>query len=162
MEEAGLPCPIVSCGGTGSYRFAAAQPGITEIQAGGAIFMDNFYRDVCQVDEFELALTVLTTVCEPGRHPSERSSTPDASRCIPKTARPPSSTGPICTSSACRPEHGQLLVDPEEQSSLKIGDRLQLVPGYGDLTTVLHDQFFGVRDGKLEAIWPLHARGCLT
>src|SRR5205807_868457 len=39
ISAAGMKCKIVSCGGTGSLRFAAQQPGITEIQAGGVIFM---------------------------------------------------------------------------------------------------------------------------
>jgi hypothetical protein len=33
------------------------------------------------------------------------------------------------------------------------------VPGYSDLTTVLHDEFYGFRKGRLEAIWPLAGRG---
>src|SRR5262245_41633 len=48
IESAGIACPIVSCGGTGSLAFAVRQPGITEVQAGGLIFMDAFYRHKCQ------------------------------------------------------------------------------------------------------------------
>jgi len=47
-----------------------------------------------------------------------------------------------------------------KQVDLKIGDRLELVPGYGDLTTVLHNQFFVLKDNKLVDIWPLTARDC--
>ena len=49
IDRSGLSCPIVSCGGTGSFRFSVKQPGITELQAGGAIFMDAFYRNGCHV-----------------------------------------------------------------------------------------------------------------
>ena len=38
---------------------------------------------------------------------------------------------------------------------LKIGDRVELIPGYGDLTTMLHDEMYGFRGGKLEVIWPI-------
>ena len=51
-----LRCPIVSCGGTGSYMVTLDCPGITELQAGGVIFMDVFYREKCQVQEFDFAL----------------------------------------------------------------------------------------------------------
>lgn len=49
VVAAGLPCPIVSAGGTGSYPFTAKQPGLTEIQAGGGVFMDLLYRRQCQI-----------------------------------------------------------------------------------------------------------------
>jgi D-serine deaminase-like pyridoxal phosphate-dependent protein len=40
MTAAGLPCAIVSAGGTGSFVYTVKVPGVTEIQAGGGIFMD--------------------------------------------------------------------------------------------------------------------------
>ena len=45
---------------------------------------------------------------------------------------------------------------------LKIGDRLEFIPGYGDLTTVLHNQFYVIHNNRLLDIWPLTARGRLT
>ncbi|MEK6234395.1 MAG: alanine racemase [Planctomycetales bacterium] len=62
LEADGSPCPLVSAGGTGSYRFTVEVPGVTEIQAGGAIFMDAHYRHNCQVPDLQYALTVLTTI----------------------------------------------------------------------------------------------------
>ena len=35
-------------------------------------------------------------------------------------------------------------------------------PEYGDFTTVLHNQFYVLQQGKLVDIWPLTARGLLT
>ena len=43
-----------------------------------------------------------------------------------------------------------------------VGERIELIPGYGDFTTVLHDRFHCLRDGRLEAVWPLEARGRLA
>ncbi len=60
-RDAGLPVDIVSCGGTGTFPFCAQQPGVTEIQAGGAIFSDMHYRTHYHLD-FPCALTVLATV----------------------------------------------------------------------------------------------------
>ena len=57
---AGLPCEIVSCGGTGTYQFSALVPGVTEIQAGGGVFGDLTYEG-WGVDH-ERALSLLTTV----------------------------------------------------------------------------------------------------
>ena len=36
---------------------------------------------------------------------------------------------------------------------LRIGDQVELFVGFADLTTVLHDQFFGFRNDQLEVIW---------
>jgi len=58
-------------------------------------------------------------------------------------------------------EHGMLKVGPTAQD-LKIGDRLEIIPGYSDLTTTLHNQFFVVQGDKLVDIWPLTARGKLA
>ena len=40
----GITVRIVSCGGSGSYKISASIPGVTEIQAGGAIFGDVTYH----------------------------------------------------------------------------------------------------------------------
>jgi D-serine deaminase-like pyridoxal phosphate-dependent protein len=57
-------------------------------------------------------------------------------------------------------EHGQLRLDPSAQS-LAIGDRLTLIPGYSDMTTVLHNQFYVIEDSRLVDLWRLSARGRL-
>ncbi|HQU41712.1 MAG TPA: DSD1 family PLP-dependent enzyme [Pirellulales bacterium] len=160
LEAAGVACPIVSCAGTGSYLYAARQPGITELQAGGAIFMDAFYRHQCQVPDLGFALTVVTTIVS---RPSPERAIIDAGR---KTLhgdfQPPFVVGrddvQVGRLSA---EHGQLELAPSAQN-LRIGDRLELVPGYADLTTVLHNQYYCFRGGKLAAIWPIEGRGKLT
>src|SRR5437868_4712149 len=59
--EAGHSVVIVSCGGTGTFPYCAQQPGVTEVQVGGAIFSDMHYLTNYHVD-FAPALTVLTTV----------------------------------------------------------------------------------------------------
>ena len=57
-------------------------------------------------------------------------------------------------------EHGTLELD-DSARDLKIGDRLELIPGYADLTTVFHDEMYGFRDDRLDVIWPIEARGKL-
>ena len=64
IEADGMPVGIVSGGGSGNHMFAASLDGLTELQAGGACFMDPFYGELCHLEElgFEYALTILTTV----------------------------------------------------------------------------------------------------
>jgi D-serine deaminase-like pyridoxal phosphate-dependent protein len=159
FEEADLPCSIVSCGGTGSFPFTVGQPGITEIQAGGLIFMDAFYRHKCKLEGFRYALSLLVTVV----------SRPAADRAIIDAGRKTMNAELIAPQVVGRDdihvdrlsaEHGSLKLDPSAQG-LKIGDRLELIPGYGDLTTVLHNRFYVLQDDRLVDIWPLTGRGRL-
>ena len=60
-RQAGYAVEIVSCGGTGTFPYCAMQPGVTEVQVGGAIFSDMHYRDHYHID-FPCALTLLATV----------------------------------------------------------------------------------------------------
>jgi D-serine deaminase-like pyridoxal phosphate-dependent protein len=159
IEQASIPCPIVSCGGTGSFPFAVLQPGITEVQAGGLIFMDAFYRERCKIGHFRIALTLLTTVVS---RPAPDLAIIDAGR---KTmnieiAMPVVRGRDDIRVDRLSAEHGILKLDPSAQN-LKIGDRLELVLGYGDLTTVLHNQFYALKDGLLHDVWPLTGRGRL-
>ena len=45
-------------------------------------------------------------------------------------------------------EHGWLDVGPESHD-LKIGDKIELIVGYADFTTVLHDEFYVFRGNRL-------------
>ena len=68
LETNGIAVEIISAGGTGCYPITTAYPGITEIQAGGGIFMDLMYREACFVDDLDFALSLLGTVTS--RHPT--------------------------------------------------------------------------------------------
>jgi D-serine deaminase-like pyridoxal phosphate-dependent protein len=159
LEQSGLPCPIVSCGGTGSLPLTVQQPGITEVQAGGVIFMDAFYRHRCRIEGFRHALTLLVTVVS--RPTPERAIIDAGRKAMFNDLHPALVVGrddiQVDRLSA---EHGQLKLAPAAQS-LRIGERLELIPGYSDLTTVLHNQFYVLEAGKLVDIWPLTGRGRL-
>ena len=159
VESRSIACPIVSCGGTGSYTYSVSQPGITEIQAGGAIFMDDYYRNQCHVEGLDFALTLIATVVS---RPTPDRAIIDAGRKTmnseAETPRVISHPGILVQSLSA--EHGTLLLAPEARG-LMIGERLALMPGYSDFTCVLHDRFFAFRDQRLEEIWPLEGRGRL-
>ena len=56
-------------------------------------------------------------------------------------------------------EHGVLKVDAKAR--LAVGDKLKLIPGHCDPTVNLYDNYICVRGGKVEAIWPITARGAV-
>jgi hypothetical protein len=43
--------------------------------------------------------------------------------------------------------------------ALAIGDKVRLIPGHCDPTVNLHDWFVGVRNGRVESLWPVSGRG---
>jgi D-serine deaminase-like pyridoxal phosphate-dependent protein len=43
----------------------------------------------------------------------------------------------------------------------RLGERVQFLVGYSDSTVFLHERLYAVRDGIVEAVWPLSARGML-
>ena len=57
-------------------------------------------------------------------------------------------------------EHCRLQLEGESQN-LRIGDKIELIPGYADFTTVMHDNFYGFRQERLEIVWPILGRGKL-
>ena len=70
IRAAGLPCDIVSSGGTGTYDISGRIDGVTEIQAGSYALMDTDYSSVGV--PFEQAFTVFGTIV----------SRPAADRCV--------------------------------------------------------------------------------
>jgi D-serine deaminase-like pyridoxal phosphate-dependent protein len=160
LEKSGIPCPIVSCAGTGSYVYAVKQPGITELQAGGLIFMDAYYRHKCNVPDFDFALTVVVTVVS--RPTPERAIIDAGRKTMHGDFQPPFVVGrPDIRVGRLSAEHGELELQSSARN-LRIGDRLEIVPGYADLTTVLHNAYHCFRGGKLVDIWPIEGRGKLT
>ena len=48
------------------------------------------------------------------------------------------------------------------RTPLQLGDKVWLIPGHCDPTVNLHDWYVGVRHGRVEALWPISARGAST
>jgi D-serine deaminase-like pyridoxal phosphate-dependent protein len=157
-RAAGVEIGIVSCGGTGTYWITAEQKGITEIQAGGGIFSDMLYRKTFGV-EHPYAMTILATVTS---RPDPKRIICDAGRkTMTGDAAMPEPIGlPKVASMALSAEHTIVnLAEPND--SPRVGDKQEFVVGYSDTTVNLHDELVGVRQGKIEVIWPILGRGKL-
>ena len=151
LEAAGLPAPIRSAGGTATWDWTAAHPGITEIQAGTYVVMDNFHGRM--VGGFEHSLTVQATVI---------SRRPD--RVIVDAGNKSMGAGDLASivgdpSPAFRfdEEHG--IFDATGGTSLRVGDIVSLVPGYSPSTVNWYDAFHVVEDDVVVDIWPVIPRG---
>jgi len=153
--EAGLPVNIVSCGGSATYSVASKVPGITEIQAGGAVFSDVSYQKWGV--ETEPALFVRSTVTS--RPVPDRIICDAGFKAMPGWYNSPQALGLSHVQRiGASAEHGYIQLT-KPNNSLKVGDDLEFIPDYGDLTVFLHDYLYGIRDGRVEVIWPIAARG---
>ena len=115
--------------------------------------MDAFYRDVCGIDGLENALTLLATV---GSIPAKNRAIIDAGRkAMNIEIQPPQVVGMDGVSvDRLSAEHGALALAANAES-LTIGQQIELIPGYADLTNMLHRCFYGFRNGKLEREIPI-------
>ena len=56
-------------------------------------------------------------------------------------------------------EHTVIESESQEKISLEIGDKIFALPMHGDTTINLHENFYGIRKGKLEEVIPISGRG---
>lgn len=162
LKNEGIDCELVSGGGTGSYYFESNSGVYNELQCGSYAFMDADYGRILDKDgnridqgEWENAFFILTQVMS---HAKADKAIVDAGL----KAQSVDSGLPFIFGRddveyiKCSDEHG-VVADPN--GVLKVGEKLRLVPGHCDPTANVHDWYVGVRNGKVETVWPVSARG---
>ncbi len=154
IEKAGIPVEIVSTGETWSYDVAAEIPGVTEIQGGSYLMMETHYS---YMSEFHYAAKILTTIIST---PRPGVAIGDAGvRAVSSLSGMPEVSGrPGLTVESMDSDHSVFKVEPGV--SLKVGDQVLLIPGQQDAMVSRWDRFVGLRNGKVEAVWDIQARGC--
>lgn len=162
LKQHGLACELVTGAGTGTYLFEATGGVYNELQAGSYIFMDADYgRNLNAANtfdrEFEQSLFVLATVMS---HPVKERAILDAGlkALSVDSGMPLVADKPDVEYLGASDEHGQLVLH-DSRRSLEIGEKVRLVPGHCDPTVNLYDWFVGYRHDRVEALWPITARG---
>src|SRR6267378_963082 len=162
IENAGIACETITGAGTGTFMLESASRVYNEIQPGSYVFMDADYnRNVWEEawPRFEQSLFVLATVM----------SAPAPDRAVLDAGLKASSVDSGLPQVYARPgveyakasdEHGVLKIAAGAKAP-KLGEKLLLVPGHCDPTVNLYDWFVCVRKGKVEAWWPVTARGAV-
>jgi 3-hydroxy-D-aspartate aldolase len=154
FRDAGFPADIVSAGSTGTYDITGRMEGVTEIQAGSYVLMDTAYGK--EGLPFEQAFWVLGTVLS---RPSSGSASADCGHkaCSQDHGMPDVRDIPGATVRFLADEHATIVLPPD--STLKPGDRVQLVPSHIDPTINLHDVFYALDGDTVVGRWPIEARG---
>jgi D-serine deaminase-like pyridoxal phosphate-dependent protein len=163
LEAARIACPIVTGAGSGTYMLEVEAGAWNEIQPGSYIFMDVDYAKnewAAPLPRYEHALFVLATVM----------SRPAADRAILDAGLKASSVDsgmPLIwqreglTYRGASDEHGAVDI-ANGAAAPALGEKLYLVPGHCDPTVNLYDFYVCVRRGRVEALWPITARGALN
>jgi len=155
FARAGLSTEIFSGGGTGTYNILPKAPHVTDVQAGSYIFMDCQYLDV--FSDFSPALTIVSTVLNTY---FEKSITTDAgAKALTINTPGPRVIGePGFVYNPGSDEFGVITYESAE-ARYKVGDRIDIIPSHCDPTVNLYDQIHAIRNDRVEAVWPVLARG---
>jgi len=162
IEQDGTECPLVTGGSTGTYRFDSEIDGMTELQPGSFVFMDLDYERIGghegpEYRDFKNALTVMTTVVSrPPGFAIVDGGYKAFSTDRPFTPRPVDLDG--IAYGWAGDEHGRLNLEHATRE-IAVGDRIQFIPPHCDPTVNLYDRMHAMRGDRVEAVWPIAARG---
>jgi len=160
LKAEGIAVNVISGGGTG-LEAASKTMGCTETRSGSYAFegLTRINHTTNPPNPRTCVLRVITTVV----------STPTPSRVIidggMKTfaSYPPTPYGyimeqPEAKIYAMSVEHGHMDVS-KCSHKFQVGERLSVIPLHQEMCLNLHDQYYGVRNGRVEVIWPVAGRG---
>jgi 3-hydroxy-D-aspartate aldolase len=158
LEKAKIPCPIVTGAGSGTFMLEVEAGAWDEIQPGSYAFMDADYAKnewAAPLPRFEHALFVLSTVMS---RAGDRAIVDAGLKASSVDSGMPTVWGrQTLRYTHASDEHGWL----EGESLPALGEKLLLVPGHCDPTINLYDWYVCVRAGRVEALWPISARGAV-
>ena len=162
LSEADLDCRLVTGAGTGTFQFEASSGIWNELQAGSYCFMDADYGLNLDetgefIDTFRNSLFIWSTIMS---HSAKNRAVVDAGH---KAASVDSGLPHVAdlqdvTYVSASDEHGSLALGADA-IGVKIGQKIRLIPGHCDPTVNLHDWYIGIRNGIVESIWSVEARG---
>jgi 3-hydroxy-D-aspartate aldolase len=162
LERNGHECQCITGSGTGTYNLEAASGVYTELQAGSYIFMDADYGRNLAADggpyrDFEQSLFIYSTVMS---RPTKDSGVLDAGiKSSSFDSGPPTICG-VDDPDLVRGGDEHLIVTAKGgHFPYELGDKVKLIPGHCDPTVNMYDWYVGVRNDRVEAVWPIAARG---
>ncbi len=176
LRRGGINCETVTGAGTGTFDFERDSGVYHELQVGSYVFMDADYaRNLdgggAPVSRFEHSLFVLATVMSTAMsRPQAQVAVVDAGlkALAVDSGMPTLAELPGVTYTRASDEHGVLEIaesreieESVEAASLNVGGKVRLIPGHCDPTVNLHDWYVGIRNGRVETLWPVAARGAL-
>ena len=159
-QRLGRPDLEISVGATPTAHLVKETPGVTEMRPGTYIFKDRNTMLLGLATESDCAMRVLTTVVS---HPVPDRAVVDAgSKSLAADVTAAGGHGHVVGRPDWRvarlsEEHGVLELPPG--ASLRVGDRLELIPNHVCPAINLFDRVYGVRQGRVEREILVEGRG---
>jgi D-serine deaminase-like pyridoxal phosphate-dependent protein len=168
LRAKGLPIVEVTAGGTITGLGVATIDGITEVRAGTYVFNDAMQVAYGAANPEDVALSVLATVVStnrPGHATIDAGSKTFSGDRAVVTA---SDSGAVVAHSIdvdarvvrITEEHG--MVELGEGVRVNVGQKLRFTPFHVCTAVNLSDELIAIRDGIVEEVWPVSARGKRT
>lgn len=162
-RNAGHDIEILTGGGSGSVAIDLELGGLNELQPGSYVFMDSSYRNILWNETgdpppFQHALSILGSVVS--RPTADRAVIDIGWKSASNDSGPPVPKQPELLFEFAGDEHGIIRRRDAQPLALALGERIELIPSHCDTTVNLHADYMVIRDGCLDAIWPISARGC--
>lgn len=162
FEREGLPLEIISGGSTPTAYESALFHGVNEVRPGMYIFNDRSTAGIAAASLADCALSVLVTVVStsvPGRAIVDGGSKTFSS----DRYQAGDGFGLVKEDHAAEierlsEEHGHLNITRSDRQ-YKIGERLSVIPNHVCTTVNMHDEIYGVRGERVEAVWRVEGRG---
>ncbi len=160
LKHVGLDCAVVGGAGTGTFALEAASGVYTELQVGSYAFMDADYGRNQPPPPFRNALFVRATVMSMP-HPGLAVVDAGHKAVAVDSGLPLVWERPGVTYVGASDEHGNLALEADAEP-LRLGQQVMLVPGHCDPTVDRYDWYVGVRNARVEGLWPVAARGAMA
>lgn len=153
LEENNVSVNEISGAGTGTYFITGNNTIWTEIQAGSYIFMDTVYKKSAGMN-FGNSLSLLATVI----HKRNGVAIADVGlkSCSSEQGLPEIKSYPNIAIRGLSEEH---TIIEDKNNELSYLQKIELIPSHCCTTANLHDSYYCIRNGLLEAIWPIQGRG---
>jgi D-serine deaminase-like pyridoxal phosphate-dependent protein len=166
LRAHGIPIREVTAGGTITGRAVATVPGVTEVRAGTYVFNDLMQLGYGSATPDDLALSILCTVVS---HHGDRATIDGGSKTFAGDYRiegpTPGASGfaravdrPVFVDRLSE-EHGMITTGAH---SVALGEKIAWIPSHVCPCVNLADEIYGVRDGFVEVVWDVAARGRRT
>lgn len=168
IEDSGIDCELVSGGFTCTWDITPVYTELknVEVQAGSYVFSDWCCHESEGLNVFDYALTVLTrcisrprpdeALFDAGMNACSDEHTDDYRRVVGFKIK-----GIEGITRVKQREELSMVTFADRNEEIRVGDAVELIPPHADTTAKLHDTYYCIRDGVVEAVWPNYGRGLL-
>lgn len=164
VRRAGYDAGALTGGGTGSAAVDLDLGGLTELQPGSYVFMDASYLEIewdaaKSRPPFRPSLSILAGVVS--KPATDRVVLDVGWKAASADAGPPTvKNSEELVFRFAGDEHGIVRRRDGGSLDLRPGDKIELIPSHCDTTVNLYDSYTVLRGDRVEALWPVAARGC--